>query len=140
MERRESQRSVAHARRSLSSLASLRRLRRYCRSCSPALGCLDVQRCDEGTLQRRHVLVAAAGKPDENARPRMRRCPSLGAHERVRALDGGKNAFEAAALLYCRERVVIGCHLVADTAGGGIERMLRTDAGIIEAGRDGVSL
>ena len=58
-------------------------------------------------LQRRHVLVAAAGQTDQNALARIRLRIALRAGERVRRFDRGQDAFGRTALGQRCQRIVV---------------------------------
>src|SRR5439155_1488669 len=86
-------------------------------------------------LNRVHVLVAAPAEAHEDA-PARTELPRqhAGVMKRVRRLERGHDAFEARAELERGDRVLV-CHGdVLDALGVAQERVLRTDAGIVEPG------
>src|SRR5690606_3071615 len=84
----------------------------------------------------RHILVAAARKPDEDPRARVLLRPTFRARERVRALERRQDALGLAAFVERGERFVIARSDVVDAADRFQQRVLGPDAGIVEAGRD----
>src|SRR5215471_8259837 len=88
----------------------------------------------------RHVLVAAAREPDQDPFATIRRGPALRARERVRALERGQDALGRATLAERGERLVVARGHVLDATDRLQERVLRSNARIIEAGRDRMRL
>ena len=80
------------------------------------------------------VLVAAAGEADED----QLRVELAGARERVRRLERRDDALGAREVAERGERLLVGRADVLRAAAVAEERVLRADAGIVEAGRDRV--
>src|SRR6266550_5750206 len=89
----------------------------------------------------RHVLVATPGQVDQQQRfARQRRRELRGMRERVARFERRDDTLDAAALVECRERLVVGDRDVFGAAAVLEPGMLRTDSGIIQTGRDGMRL
>src|SRR4051794_9203049 len=92
-----------------------------------------------------HILVAAAGQVHHDRRRPAQlggqpgRDPR-GAGEGVRALDGRDDPFGTAEQLERRHRLRVGDRFVAGPAGVVQPRVLGTDAGVVQSGRDRVRL
>src|SRR6266567_1526078 len=81
----------------------------------------------------RHVLVATPGQVDQQQRfARQRRRELRGMRERVARFERRDDTLDAAALVECRERLVVGDRDIFGAAAVLEPGMLRTDSGIIQ--------
>src|ERR1700751_1971482 len=88
-----------------------------------------------------HVLVAASRKIDEQNRFARQRAGELRrVRERVTRLERWNDPFDPTAIMERRERLRIGDRHVLGATAVLEPRMLRANAGIVEARRNGVRL
>src|SRR5215831_5434061 len=107
---------------------------------SPARAGSRALRCQERLLERRHVLVAATGKTDEDGAAWMGPRPPRRTRERVRALERWQDSFELAELPHALERLRIARGLITHATTRRQQRMLWPYARIVEPGRDRMRL